>query len=395
MYTTQKYSNKTIKKLPVFEDEKELLSFLERSLTDNLKQFIRVSIQTLVKAEMQQIRNELQQAGQAAPVFNGSYGRQLISPFGKIDDVPIPRFRDGFGDTPPTALAGFEDEKSRTWGLLRDMHLLGISQRKVKHLANKHLGLNISANAVKEAVHGLVMHESAQINTQLLDDEFEYLFMDGIWEKVKGDGWDNTKAVVLCVLGMRADGTRKVIGFTLARAEAEDAWLDLLADIKRRGLIGKALNMVIMDDSAGAKAAIDKIYPHTPIQNCIVHKLRTVQQRVSYQHRAAVIDDLKAITNADSPDEATAAAKAIVKKWFIREEKAMNSLKHNFEYCLTYFQFPRDKWSSIRSTNILEREFREVRRRTKVNDHSYNDFDSARRYHEGIFQYLNANYPAK
>src|SRR5579884_3629981 len=142
MSTTQKHSSRTIKKLPVFEDEKDLLQFLERSLTDNLKQFIRVSIQTLVKTEMQQIRDELQQAGQVTPAFNGSYGRQLISPFGRIEDVPIPRFRDGFGDTPPTVLAGFEDEKSRTWDLLRDMHLLGISQRKVKHLANKHLGLN-------------------------------------------------------------------------------------------------------------------------------------------------------------------------------------------------------------------------------------------------------------
>ena len=391
MSTTQNNSIRSIKKLPVFEDEKDLLQFLERSLTDNLKQFIRVSISSLVKAEMKQIRSELQDQ----PYFNGHYNRQLVSPFGKIEDIPIPRFRDGFGDTPPTTLAGFEDEKSRTWDLLRDMHLMGISQRKVKHLANKHLGLNISTNTVKEAMHELVMHESAQINTQLLDDEFEYLFMDGIWEKVKGSGWDNTKAVVLCVLGMKADGTRKVVGFTLARAEAENAWLDLLSDIKRRGLTGKALSMVIMDDSAGAKAAIDKIYPNTPIQNCIVHKLRNVQQRVSYRNRAAVTQDLKSITNANSPDEATRAAKTIVRKWYVQEEKAMNSLKHNFEYCLTYFQFPRDKWSSIRSTNILEREFREVRRRTKVNDHSFNDFESARRYHEGIFQYLNSSYPAR
>jgi transposase-like protein len=391
MSTTQNNSNKQIKKLPVFEDEKDLLQFLERSLTDNLKQFIRVSITTLVKAEMEQLRTSLQDQ----PYFNGYYNRQLVSPFGRIEDIPIPRFRDGFGDQPPTVLAGFEDEKARTWQLLRDMHLLGISQRKVKHLAQKHLGINISLNAVKEATHELVMHESAQINNKLLDDEFEYLFMDGIWEKVKGNGWDNTKAVVLCVLGMKADGTRELIGFTLARAEDENSWVELLSDIKRRGLIGNTLNLVVMDDSAGAKAAIDRIYPNVPIQNCLVHKLRNVQSKTSYQHRAAVTEDLKAITNANSPDEATAAAKAIVKKWYVQEEKAMNSLKHNFEYCLTYFQFPRDKWASIRSTNILEREFREVRRRTKVNDHSFNDFDSARRYHEGIFQYLNANYPAR
>ena len=391
MSTTQNNSIKSIKKLPVFEDEKDLLSFLERSLTDNLKQFIRVSISTLVKAEMEQIRTGLQDQ----PHFNGYYSRQLVSPFGKVENIPIPRFRNGFGENAPTVLASFEDEKDRTWKLLHDMHLLGISQRKVKHLAQKHLGLNISTNAIKEAMHDLVMNESVQINNKLLDDDYVYLFMDGIWEKIKGGGWDNTKAVVLCIVGIKTDGSRQLIGFTLARAEDENSWSELLADIKKRGLRGKTLSLITMDDSAGAKAAIDRIYPNVPMQNCLVHKLRNVQSKTSYQNKAAIIEDLKAITNANSPDEATEAAKAIVKKWYVREEKAMNSLKHNFEYCLTYFQFPREDWTKIRTTNIIEREFREVRRRTKVNDHSFNDFESARRYHEGIFQYLNSNYPAR
>ncbi len=393
MLTTHNKSIKQIKKLPVFDDEKDLLNFLERSLTDNLKQFIRVSISTLVKAEMEQIRSSLQTDSQSH--FNGYYNRRLVSPFGKIENVPIPRFRNGFGKTVPTVLNSFDDEKDRTWQLLNDMHLLGISQRKVKQLAGKHLGLKISTSAIKEAMHNLVMDESTQINNQELSDEYEYLFMDGIWEKVKGGGWDNTKAVVLCVLGVKTDGSRKLIGFALARAEDENSWRELLENIKQRGLTGNTLNLITMDDSAGAKVAIDKIYPNVPIQNCLVHKLRSVQSKTSYKHKVAVTEDLKAITNADSPDEAMTAAKEIVKKWYVKEEKAMNSLKHNFEYCLTYFQFPKEDWKKIRTTNAIEREFREVRRRTKVNDHSFNDFESARRYHEGIFQYLNSNYPAK
>jgi len=70
----------------------------------------------------------------------------------------------------------------------------------------------------------LVMHESAQINNKLLDDEFEYLFMDGIWEKVKGNGWTIPSRSVMRT-GMKADGTRELIGFTLARAEDENSWM--------------------------------------------------------------------------------------------------------------------------------------------------------------------------
>lgn len=197
---------------------------------------------------MEQIRSNLQSQSQLH--FNGYYNRQLVSPFGRVENIPIPRFRDGFGDNAPTVLDSFDDEKSRTWKLLQDMHLLGISQRKVKHLASKHLGLTISTKAIKEATHDLVMHESAQINKKLLDDDYQYLFMDGIWEKVKGGGWDNTAAVVLCVLGVKADGTRELIGFTLARSEAENGWLDLLTDLKQRGLRGKNLNMARVSDLA-------------------------------------------------------------------------------------------------------------------------------------------------
>lgn len=396
MATTQIKSIRTIKKLPVFDDDKDLLAFLERSLTDNLKQFIRHSITTLVKAEMEQVRSELQQSQtSSAPAFNGYYHRQLVSPFGKVEDVPIPRFRDGFGEQAPSTLDGFDDEKSRTWKLLHDMHLMGVSQRKVKLLAKQHLNLDIGLSKLKDVSQELVMHESAQINLKQLSDDYQYLFCDGIWEKVKGHGWDRTAAVVLCVLGVKRDGTRELIGFELARAEDGDSWTTLLKNIKQRGLTGNGLDLVIMDDSKGCKVAIDRVFGNVLIQNCIVHKLRQVIAFTSHKNKAAIAEDLKVITAANSPDEATEAAKAVAKKWYQKEARAITSLRHNFEYCLTYFQFPKDTWKTIRSTNILEREFREVRRRTKVNDHSFNNFESARRYHEGMFQHLNKYYPAK
>jgi transposase-like protein len=396
MATTQIKSIRTIKKLPVFDDDKDLLAFLERSLTDNLKQFIRHSITTLVKAEMEQVRSELQQSQtNAPPAFNGYYHRQLVSPFGKVEDVPIPRFRDGFGEWPPTMLDGFDDEKSRTWKLLHDMHMLGVSQRKVKLLAKQHLNLDIGLSKLKDVSQELVMHESAQINLKALSDDYQYLFCDGIWEKVKGHGWDKTAAVVLCVLGVKRDGTRELIGFELARAEDGDSWTTLLKSIKARGLSGNGLDLFVMDDSKGCKVGIDRVFGDVLIQNCIVHKLRQVIAFTSHKNKAAIAEDLKVISHANSPEEATEAAKAVAKKWYQKEERAIASLRHNFEYCLTYFQFPEDTWKTIRSTNILEREFREVRRRTKVNDHSFNNFESQRRYHEGIFQHLNNYYPAK
>lgn len=279
-------------------------------------------------------------------------------------------------------------------GLLHDMHLMGISQRKVKKLADKHFGINISTKKLKDVSYELVMHESTQINKKQLTDEYQFLFCDGIWENVKGSGWYKTSAVVLCVLGMRADGSYQIPGFTLARAEDSDSWTKLLSSIKQRGLSGKTLDLVIMDDSVCCKLAIERVFKNTPIQNYIVHKLRSVLSKTSHKHKTAIAKDLKVISGTQSPDEALTAAQEIAKKWYSKEGKAIASLRHNFEYCLTYSQYPKDIWKKIRSTNVLGREFREVRRRTKVNEHSFNSFESANMYHEGIFQYLNGNYPA-
>ena len=96
-----------------------------------------------------------------------------------------------------------------------------------------------------------------------------------------------------------------------------------------------------------------------------------------------------------SKEEALKKAKSVIKKWYMTEGKAMESLRHNVEYCFTYLDFPQDTWSKIRTTNMLEREFREIRRRMKGFDSTFQSVDSANRYANSIINYLNENYPLK
>ena len=85
----------------------------------------------------------------------------------------------------------------------------------------------------------------------------------------------------------------------------------------------------------------------------------------------------------------------MVRKWYTTEKPATESLRHNIEYCFTYTQFSKELWSKLRTTNMLEREFREVRRRMKVFDNTFQDEESANRYANTIFTNLNNNYPLK
>lgn len=361
--TTQSHDIK-IRRLPVFGEEKELSKFLETNFTESLKNMIKLTVKTMVKSEMEAFRKEL---GEKL-YFNGTYGRNMTSTFGRITDIPIPRFRKTPEGMEPHALGVFEAEQAKFMKLIEQMHLLGISQRKIKRLAKTCFGIPISVDRVGAIYKELVEKEDVDINQKALDDDYEYLLLDGIWETTKGYGWDDNRSVLLCALGIRSGGERRILGFSLERSEDTVGWNKLVKDLKRRGLTGTNLKLIIADDHASIKAACETVYPGIMIQNCMIHKMRNVITKTNYKNRPAVIADLKAIFASQSKDDAMEKAKLTVKKWYMAEPKAMESLRFNIEYCFTYFSFPQHLWSKIRTTNILEREFREVRRRMKVFD---------------------------
>lgn len=380
-----------IKKLPVFSGEKELQKFLEQNMADNLKQLIKITVQIMVKAEMETFRQQFDEKLQ----FNGNYFRQMFSTFGKVSDIPIPRFRTPVNDMDLKTLNVFEGEKDRFASLIGQMHLMGISQRKVKQLVKVCLDTNISKTRVGAIHKELAEQEEMQINHQSLDDDYEYLLLDGIWEKTKGYGWDINDSVILCILGIKPNGERKILAFAIVRSENTESWRSLLNQVKKRGLTGNNLKLIIADDHSSIKPAVDSIYPNKPIQLCIVHKMRNVLKYTSYKNKQGLAEDLKIIFQSQTREEGIEKAKQTVKKWYVAEPKATASLRFNIEYCFTYMQFPKDSWSKIRTTNILEREFRELRRRMKGFDNTFQNTDSAERYANTMMTYLNNNYPLK
>lgn len=395
MYTTQKQSNKNNTnrnpaKLPVFADDQELRQFLERNMEDSLKQLIKVSVTTMVRAELETLRSELPEP----PAFNGHYARQLTSPFGRIEDVPIPRFRDGFGpNARPQTLSVFEAERQRFLGIVQQMHLMGISQRNVKRLAKLCFNVDIATATVGSIHKEIASVEEAKLNSRTLAGTvYRYLIVDGVWAKAKGYGWENNDAVMLCAIGIRDDGAKDILGFMVARAEDEAAWHAFLVSLIDRGLDKTSLKLVIADDGAGFRAAKDKLLPATPLQICIVHKMRNVMSKTSKKHRSAVVAGLKDIYAATTKEEATGKAKTLIKQWYTTEPKAMESLRFHFEDTISYMAFPKEAWSRLRTSNTVERLFREVRRRMKIMDDSFNSTGSMHNYGASILGNLQENY---
>ena len=381
MYTTQLKSNKNNHKpakLPVFQDELDLQRFLERNLEDSLKQLIKVSVTAMVRAELETLRSELP----APPAFNGYYQRQLISPYGRIEDVPIPRLRDGFTpDTTPHTLQVFDGEQQRFLYIVQEMHRMGLSQRNVKRLSKLCFGVTISADRVGAVHKELAAKEEMQLNSRsLVGTCYRYLVIDGVWAKAKGYGWEDNDAVMLCAVGIRDDGTAEILGFTIARSEDTQSWEQFLRGLLDRGLDARSLKLMIADDGGGLRAARDKLLPNVQMQVCIVHKMRNIMAKTSKKHRSAVIAGAKDIYNSTTKEEATNKAKILIKQWYASEKRAMESLRYHFEDTIAYMDFPKEDWSKLRTSNVVERLFREVRRRIKVMDSSFNSTDSFSNY---------------
>ena len=214
-------TRKNVRRLPMFDDDYQLEKFLTENFTESLKQMIKVVVKTMVKTEMETFRGQFEEKLNEKLHFNGYYDRNMIYYWGRVDDIPVPRFRRNNQELNfnPRSLDVFDEEKQRFEKLISEMHLLGISQRKIKHLTQVCLGMPVSKDRVGHIYKEFADREEINVNSQILSDDFQYIFLDGLWEKTKGYGWDNNKTVLLCVLGVKQNGERKIVGFTLAHAE--------------------------------------------------------------------------------------------------------------------------------------------------------------------------------
>ena len=210
---------------------------------------------------------------------------------------------------------------------------------------------------------GYLDEKLKQYQSKSLTDDYHFLFLDGITQKVREIRVK--KEVMLCALGMKEDGIRETLSFRLADQEDADSWRTFLGSQEPGGLQGKALRLITTDGNPALLKAIKELYPFLKVQRCIVHKLRNVAIKLKRVHLKPCMAEAKGIFNASSRREAIKRFKLWRDKWQLEAERAVRCMEKDLHPCLHYYAFPRELWKKIRITNVLERDFREVRRRTR------------------------------
>ena len=205
----------------------------------------------------------------------------------------------------------------------------------------------------------------AAFHRRPLQDRYQALMLDGV-VLARKTGAGALRRPVLVALGLRHDGKKEIIDFRLAASESAAEWEKFLTDLYRRGLTGEGLDMICVDGGAGLLAALPTILPGIAVQRCWAHKIRNVLDKVRKADQPAVKRALHKIMNAPNAPAARAAARKFANRFEAKYPPAVACLRNDLDELLTCFRYKsQDQRRKVRTTNAIERRFREVRRRTR------------------------------
>jgi putative transposase len=348
---------------------------LESSLEEELLDFLRAS-----RYQRTEVRKSWR---------NGSYEKSLYTRFGVIKDLRVPRARESY---PSRILPRYQRRQHEVNDMVRGMFLAGVSTRRVSEILLKIKGDQMSAQTVSRIASSLDTEVHLFHNRPLLD-EYRYLFFDGICLKVKGAAGVH-KRMTLTAYGITVTGRKRIISFRQGADESAAKWEAFLRDLYERGLEGKQCRLIITDGCPGLHKALETVYPYIPKQRCWAHKLRNVSNKLKRKDQKECLDEARLIYQARHRKEAINTYREWKSNWQLRYPEAVNCIERDIEELLNFLDVPLEHRIKVRTTNVIERAFREVRRRTRPMSCFTNSL-SVDRIIFGVISHLNESWKDK
>ncbi len=293
---------------------------------------------------------------------NGHRERHVLTGAGEVT-VAAPRVADT-AETFRSRLLGAWERHSRAMEeLLPLLYIEGLSTRDFKRALKPLWGESgLSRSSVSRANQTLKASFECWRKRDLSGEDILYLFFDGIYLGVRQDRGE--KEALLVETGINRHGKRVVLHVSLGGRESTISWKAAVEDLVERGL--RPARLIISDGNPGLLRAIKDVWPEVPRQRCVVHRTWNVLARVPKRRQTEIKRALWQIFHAACLEDAQGEAKKFLERYGREYPVACEVLSQHLEECLTFYRFPQLHWRSIRSTNPLERAFREVRRRTDV-----------------------------
>jgi transposase-like protein len=328
---------------------------------DFLRELVQRTVQQVLEAEMTSFlgaesyqRNDVRRGWR-----NGFKPRTLKTRVGELE-LMVPKDRDGQFQT--ELFERYQRSEKAFVAALLQMYIEGVSTRKVTAITEALCGLEVSKSQVSALTQKLDA-EVAEWRMRPLSDEYPYLIFDARYEKVRRGGSVVSQGVLVAI-GISAAGYREVLGCWVAESESEASWGAVFSELKQRGLRG--VRYVVSDDHAGMVRAIERHFQGAVWQRCQVHFVRNALSLCGRQQRPLVLRLMKLVTETATREAAKAALAAAIAELEKKAPKVARLLEEHGEEILGVYALPEAHRKRMRTTNLLERQNQELKRRTRV-----------------------------
>ena len=365
-------------------DQNLLETRLDRLITEKMTQILNA----MLDAEADEIANaaRYERTGERRAYRAGHYGRRLTAKAGRLE-LKVPKLKGAVFES--AVIERYRRREESVEEALIDMYLAGVSTRQVDDISQLLWGDRMPSQTLSDKLKKVYGDIDAW-RTRPLEDEYPYVFVDGVWHK-RSWGGSVENVSILVAIGINREGHREVIGVTEGMKEDRASWEQFFRGMIERGL--KGVRLVVGDRCAGLVSTVNGMLPKARYQRCMVHFMRNVLSKVPPAHREWASAALKAVFAMESRESALAKAGQIATEMESRKLKAAaNCLREGIGETTTYLlpEFPDGHRRRIRTNNMIERLNREIRRRTRVVG-SFPDGDSALMLVCARIRYVTAN----
>lgn len=318
---------------------------IEIALRDMMKE----TLQTMLENELteQLGYDKYEYSDDQKTNYRNGYSKKTVHSTNGDIELNIPRDRNGEFE-PVIVEKGSKDISNIEEKIIR-MYARGISNREIYNQMKELYGVKISPDMVT-AITDKIIPSIKEWQKRPLDEVYPVVFVDATYFYVRNEGVVGKKAVYV-ILGINSDGYKDILGFYVGESESAKYWLNILNELKTRGL--KDILILCADGLKGLPEAIATAYPNTEFQRCIVHMIRNTMAYVSYKDRKELSDDLKTIYKANTADEGYQNLLELREKWIKRNINLDNWI-NNWDNVSTFFKYGPQLRKIIYTTNSIE-----------------------------------------
>jgi putative transposase len=243
------------------------------------------------------------------------------------------------------------------------MYLHGMSSGDFAPALEEFFGsaAGLSASVITRLTTEWQAERDAFSRRSLKDVDYVYVFADGIHFRVR---LEEARLCALVIVGVRSDGTKELVSISDGHRESTESWLDVLRDLKRRGMNAPVL--AVGDGALGFWGALSDVFPNTTHQRCWVHKMANVMNALPKSAQPAARAALAEVRDAEDREHALKAIDQFKAAYEAKWPKAVEKVTKDTNSLLAFFDFPAEHWVHLKTTNPIESIFATVRLRTKV-----------------------------